>query len=319
MTGPRRNILECIGNTSLIALRNVVPSNGVRILLKLESENPTGSIKDRQALAMIEAPEADGRLPPGGAVVEYTGGSTGVSLSLICAVKGHPLHIVSSDAFSREKLDHMRILGARLQIVRSESGRMTEKLTRDMIEAARIVAEETGAFWTDQLNNEDQLAAYRQLAEEIWLQTEGQIDAFVQSVGSAGSIRGVAETLRRQDAKIQIIAVEPAESAVLSGGPTGAHKIDGVGAGFVVPLWRAGIADDIEPVSTLEATTMALRLAREEGLFAGTSTGANVVTALRLAERLEPPATIVTVMCDTGMKYLKTYGSQFDDGDGLRN
>jgi cysteine synthase A len=187
---------------------------------------------------------------------------------------------------------------------------MTEKLTRDMIEAARIIAEETGAFWTDQLNNEDQLAAYRQLAEEIWLQTEGQIDAFVQSVGSAGSIRGVTETLRRHDAKIQIIAVEPAESAVLSGGPSGAHKIDGVGAGFVVPLWRAGIADDIEPVSTQEATTMALRLAREDGLFAGTSTGANVVAALRLAEGLEPPATIVTMMCDTGMKYLKTYGSQ---------
>jgi cysteine synthase A len=233
-----------------------------------------------------------------------------VSLALICAVKGHPLHIVSSDAFSREKLDHMQILGAKLQIVRSDSGRMTEKLTRDMIEAARVIAKETGAFWTDQLNNEDQLAGYRAMAEEIWHQTEGRIDGFVQSVGSAGSIRGVGEVLRRHDARIRIVAVEPAESAVLSGGPTGAHKIDGIGAGFIVPLWREGAADQIERVSTQDATAMALRLARDEGLFAGTSTGANVVAALRSAEQLASPATIVTVMCDTGMKYLKTYGSQ---------
>jgi cysteine synthase A len=316
MSGLSPNILACIGNTSLVALRSVAPSNGLQILLKLESENPTGSIKDRQALAMIETPEADGRLAAGGAVVEYTGGSTGVSLALICAVKGHPLHIVSSDAFAREKLDHMRILGAKLQIVESDSGRMTEKLTRDMIEAARVVAEETGAFWTDQLRNEDQLRGYRAMAEEIWLQTQGRIDAFVQCVGSAGSIRGVGETLRARTSRIRIVAVEPSESAVLSGGPTGAHKIDGVGAGFVVPLWRNDVADQIEPVSTQEATDMALRLAREEGLFAGTSTGANVVAALRVAEHLAPPATIVTVMCDTGMKYLKTYGHHLDRGRG---
>jgi cysteine synthase A len=151
------SILDCIGNTSLIALRNVVPGNGARILLKLESENPTGSMKDRMALAMIEAAEGDRRLPANGSVVEYTGGSTGVSLSLVCAVKGYPLHIVTSDAFAREKLSHMKVLGASLQIVHSESGRMTEKLTRDMIEAARIVAAETGSFWTDQMNNRDQM------------------------------------------------------------------------------------------------------------------------------------------------------------------
>src|SRR5450755_4031012 len=177
----RRDILHSIGGTTLLALRNVVPENGARILLKLENENPTGSMKDRMAQAMIDAAEADGRLTAGGSVVEYTGGSTGVSLSLICAVKGYPLHIVTTDAFAREKLDHMRLLGARLQIVPSESGRMTEKLTRDMIEAARIIAEETGSFWTDQMNNRDQLAAYHTMAEEIWIQTEGQIDGFVQS------------------------------------------------------------------------------------------------------------------------------------------
>ncbi|HEY3383075.1 MAG TPA: cysteine synthase family protein [Vicinamibacterales bacterium] len=305
----RRDILDCVGNTSLLALRHIVPGNGARILLKLESENPTGSMKDRMALAMIEAPEADRRLAPGGPVVEYTGGSTGVSLSLVCAVKGHPLDIVTSDAFSREKLDHMRILGARLHIVRSESGHMTEKLTRDMIEAAGVIAATTGAYWTDQMNNRDQMAAYHELAKEIWTQTGGRIDGFVQSVGTAASLRGIGEALRRRNERIRLVAVEPAESPVLSGGPAGAHKIDGIGAGYVVPLWQAGIADWIECVSTEEATAMALRLAREEGLFAGTSTGANVIAALRLAERLGPDAIIVTVMCDTGMKYLSKMAS----------
>jgi len=304
------DILARIGRTSMLALRRVAPENGARVLLKLESENPTGSIKDRMALAMIEAAEADGRLKPGGSVVEYTGGSTGVSLSLICAVKGHPLHVVSSDAFSPEKLDHMRILGARLQIVRSEGGGMTEKLTRDMVETARGIVEETGGFWTDQLNNADQLTAYRDMAEEIWSATGGRIDAFVQSVGTAASLRGVAEGLRRRDERIRIVAVEPAESPVLSGGAPGGHKIDGIGAGFVVPLWQAGLADRIEPVSTREAVAMALRLAREEGLFAGTSTGANLVAALRLAEQLGPGATIVSVMCDTGMKYLGRFSAE---------
>jgi cysteine synthase A len=304
-----QSILQLVGNTSLLALRQVAPPNGARILLKLESENPTGSMKDRMALAMIEAPEADGRLKPAGPVVEYTGGSTGVSLALVCAVKRYPLHIVTSDAFSREKLDHMKILGARMTIVPSDSGRMTEKLTRDMIEAARIIAHDTGAYWTDQLKNTDQLSAYHKLADEIWTQTEGQIDAFVQSVGTAACLRGTGEALRRHNPGIKMVAIEPAESAVLSGGPSGAHKIDGVGAGFVVPLWRNDVADQIERVSTEEATAMALRLAREEGLFAGTSTGANVIAALRVAEQLGPNATIVTIMCDTGMKYLKTYGA----------
>jgi cysteine synthase len=305
-----KDILYCIGNTSLLALRNVVPANGSRILLKLESENPTGSMKDRMALAMIEAAEADGRLPEGGPVVEYTGGSTGVSLALICAVKKHPLHVVSSDAFAREKLDHMRILGTTLQILPSAGGGMSEKLTRDMIEAAGVVARRTGAYWTDQMKNTDQMSAYQKMADEIWSQTEGRIDGFVQSVGTAASIRGIAERLRSRKKDIRIVAVEPAESPVLSGGRPGAHKIDGIGAGFVIPLWRTDIADHIEGVSTEEATEMAFRLAREEGLFAGTSTGANVIAALRLAEQLGSGATIVTILCDTGMKYLKTYASK---------
>ena len=307
MKDMKQNILNCIGNTSILALRRIIAANGSRILLKLESENPTGSMKDRMALAMIEAPETDGRLSAGGAVVEYTGGSTGVSLSLVCAVKGHPLHIVTSDAFAPEKLEHMKILGAKLQIVPSDSGGMTEKLTKEMIEAARIVAAETGAYWTDQMNNRDQMAAYHMLAEEIWAQTSGEIDGFVQSVGTAASIRGTGDALRQFNGEIKIVAVEPSESAVLSGGKSGAHKIDGIGAGYVVPLWQPEIADHIEQVSTEEARAMVLRLAKEEGIFAGTSTGCNVVAALHFAEQLGSGATVVTIMCDIGMKYLSRH------------
>ncbi|MGO4402746.1 PLP-dependent cysteine synthase family protein [Bosea sp. RAF48] len=313
MPTPPADILSRIGGTALLPLRRIVPPDGARLLLKLESENPTGSMKDRMALAMIEAAEADGRLRPGGSVVEYTGGSTGVSLAQVCAAKGYRLHIVTSDAFAREKLSHMRLLGAELTIIASESGRMTEKLTREMIEAARIIAAETGAFWTDQMRNIDQFAAYDRFADEIWEQTGGRIDGFVQSVGTAASLRGTGEALRRLAPSIALVAIEPAESAVLSGGPTGAHKIDGIGAGYVVPLWRTDLVDAIEAVSTDEARAMALRLAREEGLFAGTSTGGNVVAALRLAKRLGPGATIVSVMCDTGMKYLNSFAAALPD------
>ncbi|MBP0590224.1 cysteine synthase family protein [Paraburkholderia sp. LEh10] len=305
-------ILDTIGNTSLLQLRHVAPSNGARIFVKLESQNPTGSMKDRIALAMIEAPERDGRLKPGGAVVEYTGGSTGVSLALVCSVKRHPLHLVSSDAFSKEKLDHMRLLGAKLTIVPSDNGKQTEKLTKDMIREAHRIAGDMDAYITAQMENTDQLEAYTKMADEIWDQTGGHMDGFVQSVGTAASIRGISQRLREHDPRIRVVGVEPAESAVLSGGATGAHKIDGIGAGYVVPLWHDGIADELECVSTDEARAMAFRLAAEEGLFCGMSTGANVTGALRLAERLGPKATIVTIMCDTGMKYMKTFAQSLD-------
>jgi cysteine synthase A len=308
-----RDILHTIGGTSMVALRTVVPPGSARVLLKIESENPTGSMKDRMALAMITAAKRDGRLPPGGAVVEYTTGSTGTSLALVCAVTGHPLHIVTSDAFAPEKRDHIAILGATLRVLASEGGRMTEKLTLDMVEAARAIAAETGAYWTDQLRNVDQLSAYHGLADEIWRQCDGRIDAFVQSVGTSGSLRGTSEALRRRAPGIKAYAVEPAESPVLSGGQKGAHGIDGVGAGFVVPLWAPGIADGIERVSTADAVAMALRLAREEGIFGGLSTGANVVAASRVAALLGPGATVVTMMCDSGVKYLSTFGRALSD------
>lgn len=300
------SVLGRIGGTPLLALRRIVPDNCAQVLIKLESENPTGSMKDRMALAMIEAGERSGRLKPGGRVVEYTGGSTGVSLALVCAAKGYPLSIVTSDAFSAEKRRHMAALGAELTIVPSENGGMDAALTRAMIEAARQITEATGAFWTDQLNNDNQLAAYHSMGEEIWQQSGGRIEAFVQSTGTAASVRGIAESLRRHRPEISVAAVEPAESAVLSGGSTGVHRIEGVGAGFVVPLWEPAVVDEIVAVSTEEAMAMARRLARSEALFAGTSTGANLAAALRIGRRLGPEATVVTVMCDSGIKYLST-------------
>lgn len=302
---PVGDILGRIGATAMVPLRRIAPAGGARVLLKLESENPTGSMKDRMALAMVEAAEADGRLAPGAPVVEYTGGSTGVSLALVCAVKGHPLHVVSSDAFAPAKLEHMRVLGARLRIVASDGGRMTGQLTRDMIAlAGEISASLPGSFWTDQMNNLDQLAAYHRMAGEIRQQTGGRIDALVQSVGTAASIRGLGEGVHCWAPHAQVVAVEPAESAVLSGGASGAHRIDGIGAGYVVPMWRAELASRIDRVSTDDARAMAARLAAEEGLHAGTSTGANVVAALRVAADLGAGATVVTIMCDSGLKYL---------------
>lgn len=304
--GTDRSVLQRIGNTPLLELRRIVPEDHARILLKIESVNPTGSMKDRMALAMVEAGIRSGKLQPGQRVVEYTGGSTGVSLSLVCAALGYPLSIVTSDAFSAEKRRHMQALGAELTIVPSQGGGMDAALTRAMIAAARQIMEQTGAFWTDQLNNTDQISAYHAMADEIWAQTGGGVDAFVQSTGTAACIRGVAERLRQHKADIRIVAVEPAESAVLSGGPSGVHKIEGAGAGFIVPLWRDRIADTIMPVSTNDAMAMARRLARMEALFAGTSTGANLVAALAVARELGPEATVVTVLCDTGIKYIST-------------
>jgi cysteine synthase A len=304
--GIDRSILERIGDTPLLELRGAVPAGCARILVKAEAANPTGSMKDRVALAMIEAGERTGRLQPGGRVVEYTGGSTGVSLALVCAARGYPLSIVTSDAFSAEKRAHMAALGAELTIVPSAGGGMDAALTRNMVEAARRIAEGTDAFWTDQLNNAEQLSGYHRMADEIWEQTGGGIDAFVQSTGTAASIRGISEGLRARNAGIRIVAVEPAESAVLSGGRSGVHKIEGVGAGFVVPLWSASIADEIATVSTDEAMAMARRLARTDALFAGTSTGANLVAAIDVGRRLGRGATVVTVMCDSGLKYLST-------------
>ena len=300
------DILKAIGNTSIVQLCKVAPPNCADIFVKLEWENPTGSLKDRMAQAVISRAEASGRLKPGGTVVEYTGGSTGTSLALVCAAKGYRLKIVSSDAFSKEKLDHMAALGAELTLVPSDGGLTTKKLILDMIEAARKLSQEPNTYWTDQLNNHDSIAGYQQLGEEIWNQTKGEVDAFVHSVGTAASLRGIATVLKRYKPRIKIVAVEPAESPVLSGGQPGPHKIEGVGIGDTPPLWEPSLVDEIQAVKTEEAKEMARRLAREEGLFAGTSSGANVAAAIRVAGRLGPGRRVVTLLADSGLKYLST-------------
>jgi len=301
-----KTVLEAIGNTPLVELSRVVPADHARVLVKLECTNPTGSMKDRMAIAVIERAESDGRLPPGGTVVEYTGGSTGTSLALVCVAKAHRIRIVTSDAFSQEKRDHMRALGADLIEVPSEGGRITKELIEEMIERAHQLSDEKGTFYSDQLQNEDAIAGYHPLGEEIWSQTGGRVDAFIQVVGTAHSIAGTATVLRSYNPDIRIVAVEPVESPVLSGGEQGAHKIEGIGIGFIPPLWKASIADEIMKVSTEEAKEMARQLASKEALFAGTSSGANVVAAIRMAKRLGPGHTVATLLVDSGLKYLTT-------------
>lgn len=300
------SILQAIGNTTLVQLRNVVPPECGKIYAKLEWENPTGSMKDRMAQAMISRAETDGRLKPGNTIVEYTGGSTGISLALVCVAKGYRLHIITSDAFSREKLDQMRAFGAELTLVPSEGGKTTKKLILDMIEASKKLSQRPNTYWTDQLNNVDSIAGYYPLADEIWEQTSGEVDAFVHCVGTGASSRGVATKLKEYKSDVKIVVVEPGESAVLSGGQPGPHKIEGVGIGFTPPLWKPSLIDDIISVTTDDAKAMARRLAKEEGLFAGTSSGANVIAAIKVAERLGPDSTIVTLMVDSGLKYLST-------------
>jgi cysteine synthase A len=300
------DILEAIGNTSMVRLRRVVPQGAAEIFVKLEWENPTGSMKDRMALAVISRAEQDGRLKPGDTVVEYTGGSTGASLALVCAAKGYRLKIVTSDAFSQEKRDHMAALGAELTLVKSDGGFTTKKLILDMIESARALSREPHTYWIDQLSNEDSISGYHALGEEIWSQTNGTIDAFVHSAGAAASSRGVGTVLKGHNPSVKLVVVEPAESSVLLGGQPGAHRIEGIGIGRTPPLLQPALVDEVLAVSSNDAENMARRLAREEALFAGTSSGANVVAAIRVAERLGPGAKVVTLMVDSGLKYLST-------------
>jgi cysteine synthase A len=306
MNALRPNVLHAVGNTPLVELRRVVPEGCARVLVKVEGQNPTGSMKDRMAQAMVAGAERDGRLKPGGTIVEYTGGSTGASLALVAAAKGYRLKIVTSDAFSAEKLTQMSAFGAELTLIPSENGKITKPLIQQMIAAAKAIAAEPDTFWTDQLNNRDSITGYHPMGEEIWNQSGGAVDAFIQAVGTMASLQGVAAVLKRHKPGMRIVAVEPAESAVLSGGAPGAHRIEGIGIGYQPPMWDPAMVDEIVPISTDDAEAMARRLAKEEGLFAGTSSGANVLAAIRLGMKLAPKGTIATLLVDSGLKYLTT-------------
>jgi len=304
--GETCSALGAVGGTPLVELAHVVPKGSAQVFLKMEWANPTGSMKDRMAVAAIRAAEEDGRLGPGHTVVEYTAGTTGISLAFVCAATGHPLEIVFSDAFSDEKRRTMQAFGARVTDVASDDGRITEALIKAMIDRAADLSARPDHWYCDQLNNHDAVLGYLPLGEEIWNQTGGRVDAFVHSVSTAHSIHGVTRALWDHDPDIKIVAVEPSESAVLSGGPTGAHRIEGIGIGFVPPLWQPEMVTAIDTVESAAAMAMARRLAAEEGLFAGTSTGANVVAALRVAEQLGEEASVVTIGCDSGLRYLST-------------
>lgn len=305
-TATREGVLAGIGKTPLIELTKLVPTGSARVLAKLEWANPTGSMKDRMAVAVVEGAEASARLTPGDTVIEYTAGTTGISLALVCAAKGYHFHAVFSDAFSVEKRRTMQAFGATVEDVPSDERRITEQLIKAMIARAAELSAQPGHWWCDQLNNRDAVTGYYPLGDEIWEQSGRRVDALVQAVSTAHSIHGTARALRVHHPELKVIAVEPAESAVLSGGASGAHRIEGIGIGFVPPLWEPDQVDGIEQVTTDDAVAMCRRLARDEGIFAGTSSGANVVAALRVAERLGPNAVVATVMVDSGLRYLST-------------
>jgi cysteine synthase A len=297
-------ILDAIGNTPLVRLTRCAPANGAELWAKLEYRNPTGSMKDRMALAMIEGAERDGALGPGDTVVEYTGGSTGPALALVCRAKGYRCLIVIADCFTEERMQLMRALGAELDILPSVEGRprVTAQDIHNMVARAAELAAQPGHYATDQFNNPYAIPYHRDhLGREIWEQTDGRVTAFCHGLGTAGSVMGVSQALRPRGVFIQ--AHEPASSAAISGGPPGPFAMQGW-TGIVMPHWDADAVDHLEPIGDDEALDMTLRLSEEEGIFAGISTGANVVGAHRLAERLGSDAFIVTLAVDSGFKYM---------------
>jgi cysteine synthase A len=297
------SILEAIGNTPMVRLHRCAPANGAELWLKLEYFNPTGSMKDRMALAMVEGAERDGLLSAGDTVVEYTGGSTGPSLALVCRARGYRALIVMADCFTEERFQLLKALGAEVDVVPSVEGRprVTSRDIENMVARARELARRPGHYATDQFNNPYVVPGHRDsLGREIWEQSEGRVTAFTQGIGTGGSLMGVSDALKPRGVTIQ--ALEPAGSAALGGGARGAFAMQGW-AGFVVPQWDPARVDHIDAIADDEALDTMLRLARDEGIFAGISTGANVVGAHRLAERLGPDAVIVTLAVDTAFKY----------------
>lgn len=300
------SILDTIGNTPLVRLARIRPSSGAEIWVKLEYRNPTGSMKDRMALSMIDGAERDGLLEPGMTVVEYTGGSTGPALALVCRAKGYSARIVISDCFSEERLQLMRALGAELDVIPAVEarGRVTAQDIDNMVARAAELARAPGTYATDQFNNPYVIPGHREhLGREIWEQTGGAVAAVCHGIGTAGSLLGISDALKSRNPDVRVVALEPAGSAAIGGGARGSFAMQGW-TGLVPPHWDPGRVDGVWAIEDDEAIAMTLRLAREEGIFAGVSTGANVVGALRLAEELPPGAVVVTLAVDSGFKYM---------------
>jgi cysteine synthase len=298
------SMLDVVGNTPVVQLGRVVPDGAADVFVKLEWFNPTGSYKDRMALSMIEEAEGRGDLKAGMTVVEYTAGSTGSSLAYVCAAKGYRLRVVSSDAYASEKLATMAALGAELTVVASDGGTVTPDLVASVIAKAREYAAEPGTYWTDQLNNRDSLVGYAAVGRELLEQLDRPIDVFCAAVGTAGLAMGVSGAFDEARSDCRVVIFEPRSTPVISGGDAGDHRVEGIGIGFVPPLLDEDRYDEVRTIDEAAGRAMARRLAVEEGLFAGTSTGLNVVGAIELAEEVGAGGTVVTVACDTGLKYL---------------
>ena len=299
------NALEAIGNTPIVKLNKVVPDYVADVWVKLEGGNPTGSYKDRMALAIIEGAEIRGDLKPGMTVVEYTGGSTGSGLAFICAVKGYKFHVISSDAFAKEKLDTMQAFGAKLEVIHSPSGKINSNLINQMVDRAKELATKDDYFFSDQLNNADIIKGFEKMGREILEQIDGSIDAFTCSVGTAGAFMGVSNILLDSDKYTKIVALEPASAPYYSKNQSdGDHHVEGIGLGFELPLLDKNNYREARGIDEPEAREMAKLLASEEGIFGGTSSGLNVVGAIQLAEELGKGKTVVTIAVDTGLKYL---------------
>lgn len=297
--------MPSIGNTPLLKLEKLSEPGCADIYVKYEGSNPTGSMKDRMALEMIEGAERRGELKPGGTVVEYTGGSTGSSLAMVCANKGYKAHFVSSDAFAEEKLQTMRAFGAKLDLIPSEGGKITAPLFQWMIERARELSKAPNTFWSDQFNNIDNRNAYHHMAREIIDVLGTDIDEFIMGVGTGACFSGNAEVLKKEIPGIRCIPIEPFHVRALSGGEkTGTHRLEGIGSGFVPSICRLDLADEIMAVTDEDAYTTARALARQEGIFGGTTSGANVWAAIQRARIIGPGKKIVTVIVDSGLKYL---------------
>lgn len=299
-----KNILEIIGNTPIVKLQKIVPRGCGEIYLKLEAYNPTGSKKDRMALAMIEGAEKRGDLKKGMTVVEYSGGSTGAGLAFVCSLKGYRFRLITADVFGKEKISLMNSLGADLEVIKSRDGKITKELINKMINRAKEISKEPNTFFTNQLDNEDVIKGFVPLGEEILDQINGNIDAVCDTVGTAGTLMGIAKAFKNASSNSKIIAVEPSSSPILSEGIKGSHNVEGVGLGFIPKIYDSKLVDDVITIEESIARQTSRDLALKEGVFCGTSSGMNVAAAIQISQKLGPKSRVVAIACDTGLKYL---------------